>query len=95
MAGVVYEVCSVAARGTERVVVDQVVRLDRLPGDLKEPAFPALGGLRRLVAGQQVLPAEAAPPVLPGQQAHGAGVQRGFHLPAALRPVSGLGGVIG
>jgi hypothetical protein len=57
VAGVVYEVCSVAARGTGRVVVDQVVRLDRLPGDLKEPAFPALGGLRRLVAGQQVLPA--------------------------------------
>jgi len=25
--------------------VDQVVRLDRLPGDPQEPAFPALGGL--------------------------------------------------
>ena len=51
------KVCSVAARGTGRVVVDQVVRLDRLPGDLKEPAFPALGGLGRLNPGQQVLPA--------------------------------------
>jgi transposase len=95
VAGGVYEVCPVAACGAGRVVVDQVVRLDRLPGDLKEPAFPALGGLRRLVAGQQVLPAKAAPAVLPGQQAHGVGVQRGFDLLAALRPVPGQGGVIG
>ena len=45
VAGGVYEVCSVAARGAGRVVVDQVVRLDRLPGDPQEPVFPALGGL--------------------------------------------------
>ncbi len=43
VAGGVYEVCSVVACGAGRVVVDQVVRLDRLPGDLQEPAFPALG----------------------------------------------------
>src|ERR1019366_6455683 len=69
--------------------------LDRLPGDPQEPVFPAPGGLGWLVRGQQVLPAEAAPPVLPGQQAQGTGVQRGFHLLAALRPVPGQGGVIG
>ena len=93
--GGVYEVCSLVARGAGRMVADQVVRRDRLPSDLQEPVFPALGGLGWLVGGQQVFPAEAAPPVLPGQQAHGVGVQRGFDLLAALRPVSGLGGVIG
>src|ERR1019366_2409393 len=45
----VYEVCPVAARGAGRVVVDQVVRRDRLPGDPQEPVFPALGGLGWLV----------------------------------------------
>ena len=95
VAGGVYEVCPVVACGAGRVVVDQVVRLDRLSGDPQEPVFPALGGLGRLVRGQQVLPAQAAPPVLPGQQAHGVRVQRGFHLQAAVRPVIGQGRVIG
>ena len=94
VAGGVYEVCSVVACGAGRVVADQVVRLDRLPGDPQEPVFPALGGLG-LVGGQQVLPAGAAPPVLPGQQAYGIGIQRGCHLLATLRPVPGQGGVIG
>ena len=44
VAGGVYEVCPVAACGAGRVVVDQVVRRDRLPGDPQEPVFPALGG---------------------------------------------------
>ena len=75
--------CPLAPCGAGRVVADEVVRLDRLPGDLQEPVLPALGGLGWLVWGQQVLPAQTAPPVLPGKQAHGAGVQRGFHLSAA------------
>jgi len=91
----VYEVCPLAAYGTGRVVVDQVVRLDCLPGDPQEPVFPALGGLGGLVGVQQVFPAQGAPSVLPGQQADGVGIQWGFHLPAALRPVPGQGGVIG
>ena len=94
VAGGVYEVCPVVACGAGRAVVDEVVRLDRLSGDPQEPVFPALGGLGRLVRGQQVLPAQAAPPFLPGQQAHGVGVQRGFHLQAASRPVIGQGRVI-
>jgi hypothetical protein len=49
VAGGVYEVCSLAACGAGRVAVDQVVRLDRLPGDLQEPVLPALGGLGWLV----------------------------------------------
>ncbi len=56
VAGGVYEVCSLAACGAGRVVVDQVVRRDRLLGDPQEPVFPALGGLRWLVGGQQVFP---------------------------------------
>jgi len=95
VAGGVHEVRSFGSRGGGRVVVDQVVRRDRLLGDPQEPVFPALGGLGGLVGGQQVFPAQAAPPVLPGQQAHGAGVQRGSDLLAALRPVPGQGGVIG
>jgi hypothetical protein len=91
VAGGVYEVCSLAACGPGRVAVDQVIRRDRPPDDLQEPAFPALGGLGWLVWGQQVFPAEAAPAVLPGQQAHGVGVQRGFDLLATLRPVPGQG----
>ena len=43
VAGGVYEVCSLAACGSGRVVVDQVIRRDRPPDDLQEPAFPALG----------------------------------------------------
>ena len=74
VAGGVYEVCPVAACGAGRVVMDQVVRLDRLLRDPQEPAFPALGGLGWLVGGQQVFPAQAAPPVLPGQQVHGVGI---------------------
>jgi hypothetical protein len=42
MAGVVHEVCPGAARGTGRAVVDQVVRRDRFPGDLKEPRLGPL-----------------------------------------------------
>ena len=44
VAGGVYEVCPVAARGAGRVVVDQVVRLDRLPGDLTGTSVPSPGG---------------------------------------------------
>ena len=58
LAGGVYEVCPVAARGSAWLAAkDQVVRHDRLLGDLQEPAFPALGGLGRLIGGEQVLPA--------------------------------------
>jgi hypothetical protein len=51
VAGGVYEVCPVAVCDAGRVVVDQVVRRDRLPGDPQEPVFPALGGLGWLVWG--------------------------------------------
>ena len=57
VAGGVYEVCPVAACGAGRVVVDQVVRRDRLLSDPQEPVLPALGGLGELVGGQQVFPA--------------------------------------
>ncbi len=94
-AGEVYEVCSLTARrGAGRAVVDQVVRLDRLLRHPQEPPLPALGGLGWLVGGQQVLPAQGAPPILLGQQAHGVGVQWGFDLAATLRPVLGQVGVV-
>jgi hypothetical protein len=91
----VHEVCPLAACGAGRVAVDQVARRDRLPGDPQEPAFPALRGLGRLAGGQQVFPAQAAPAVLPGQQAHGVVIQRGLDLLATLRPVPGQVRVIG
>jgi hypothetical protein len=95
VAGGVHEVRPAPSRGGGRGVVDQVVRLDRFPGDPQEPTLPALRGLGRLVGGQQVLPAQTAAAVLPGEQAHGVVIQRGRHLPAALRPVSGQVRVIG
>jgi hypothetical protein len=43
----------------------------------------------------RVFSTQGAPPVLPGQQAHGVGVQWGFDLASALRPVPGQVGVVG
>jgi hypothetical protein len=68
-------------------VVDEVVRRDRLLGDPEVPPFPALRGLRWVLDGQQVVPAQGAPSVLPGQQAQGVGIERGFDLASALCPV--------
>jgi hypothetical protein len=92
LAGGVYEVCPGIVPGGWLAMEYQVVRRDRLPGDLQEPVFPALGGLGRLVRGEQVFPAQAAPPVLPGQQAHDGSIQRGFRLLAAAFPVCGASG---
>ena len=52
-------------------VVDKVAGGYRLAGDLQPPPFPLFGGLGWLIGGQQVVPAERAPRVLPGQQAQG------------------------
>ena len=92
--GRVYEVCSSVARRAGRAVVGQVVHFDRLLCDPLEPPFPALGGLGWLVEVQEVVPAQGAPSRLPGEQADGVGVQRGFDLPSALGPVLGQVGII-
>ena len=92
--GGVYEVCSSVARRAGRAVVGQVVHFDRLLGDPLEPPFPALGGLGWLVEVQEVVPAQGALSRLPGEQADGVGVQRGFDLPSALGPVLGQVGII-
>jgi hypothetical protein len=63
--------------GGSLAVEHQVVRRDRLAGDLQKPAFPAVRRLGRLVWDEQVFPAQGAPSVLPGEQAHDGGIQRG------------------
>ncbi len=49
----------------------------RFPGDLQPPSFPLLGGLRRLIGGQEVFPAQRTARVLPGEQAQRVVVQWG------------------
>jgi hypothetical protein len=76
----VYQVCSLIACPTGLVVVDEVVRRDRLLGDPEVPPFPALRGLGRVLEGQQVVPAQGAPCILLGQQAQGVGIEGGLTL---------------
>src|ERR1700737_3628905 len=67
----------------------------RLAGDVQPPSFPLSGRLGWLFGVKQVVPAQRAYPVLPGEQAQGVAVQRGFDLLAPFGPVSGQRGVIG
>ena len=62
-------------------------------GDLQEPAFPAFGGLGWLIGVSRFSPhgRTVRPVWIAGD---GVGVERGFHLLAAVRPVGGQGGVI-
>ena len=76
-------------------VVDEVVRGYRLAGDLLPPSFPVVRGLRRLIGGEQMIPAERTARILPGEQAQGVIVQRGLDLSPPFGPVVGQGGVIG
>ncbi|HYB37648.1 MAG TPA: hypothetical protein VEF72_19190 [Mycobacterium sp.] len=76
-------------------VVDEVIRGYRPTGDLVPPAFPLIRGLRRLVGGEQVIPAKRATRILPGEQAQGVIVQSGLDLLPPFGPVVGQGGVIG
>ena len=69
MAGGVYETGLITIRCAGSPVVDKVVGGNRLAGDLLPPCFPLVGGLGWLVGGEQVVPAERAAGVLPGEQA--------------------------
>ena len=69
MAGGVHEAGCAATGGAGSPVVDEIAGGYRLAGDLKPPSFPLLRGLRWLIGGEQVIPAERAAPVLPGEQA--------------------------
>jgi len=95
MAGGVHEAGRAMADWAGSSVVDEVAGGYRLAGDLQPPAFPLLRGLRRLIGGEQVVPAERAAPVLPGEQAERVVVQRGFAALPPIRPVAGEGGIVG
>jgi len=94
-AGGVHEAALIIVRWAGSPVVDEVVRGYRLKGDLLPPSFPVVRGLRRLIGGEQVVPAERTTRVLPGEQAQGVVVQWGLGLSPPLGPVLGQGGVIG
>src|SRR6266487_2248499 len=71
LAGCVHEAGLVSAGRAGSPVVGEVAGGYRLAGDLQPPPFPLAGGLGRLVRRQEVVPAERAPRVLPGEQAQG------------------------
>jgi len=91
----VHEADVTIVRWARSPVVDEVVRGYRLKGDLLPPSFPVVRGLRRLIGGEQMVPAERTTRVLPGEQAQGVVVQWGLGLSPPLGPVLGQGGVIG
>jgi len=93
-AGGVYQAGSFPVRRAVPVV-DEAVGGDGPAGRAQPPAFPFPGGLGRLLGAEQVLPAERAAPVLPGEQAQAVAVQRGFHPPPPRGPVVGQVRVIG
>src|SRR5262249_12192336 len=95
LAGWVHEAELVTCGRAGPPLVDEVAGGYRLAGDLQPPPFPLLGGLGWLIRCEQVFPAERAPCVLPGQQAQGVVVRRGFDLLAPGGPVRGQGRVIG
>ena len=74
--------------------MDEVVSDYRLPGDLQPPAFPLVGRLWWLIGGEQLVPAEGAAAVLPGEQAQRVAIQRGFDASSPSGPVLGQGGVV-
>ena len=51
-AGGVHEASWIIVRWAGSPVVDEIVRGDRLTGDLELPPFPVVRGLRRLIGGQ-------------------------------------------
>jgi hypothetical protein len=57
-AGSVHEAGWIIVRWAGSPVVDEVVRGYCLAGDLLPPSFPVVRGLRRLIGGEQVFPAE-------------------------------------
>src|ERR1035441_9929329 len=95
MAGGVHEAGCAATGGAWSPVVDKVAGGYCLAGDLKPPLFPLLRGLRWLIGGEQVIPAEWTAPVLPRQQAERVAVQRGFAALPPAGPVVSQGGIVG
>ncbi len=95
LAGCVYQAGLVIVAGAGPPVVGEIAGGYRFAGDVQPPLFPLLGGLGWLIGVQQGVPAQRTCPVLPGEQAQGVAVQRGFDLLAPFGPVSGQGGVIG
>src|SRR6266487_5789427 len=95
VAGGVNQAGRASTGGAWSPVVDEVAGGHCLAGDLEPPSFPLLRGLRRLIGGEQMVPAERTVPVLLGEQAERVVVQRGFAAPSPVGPVVGQGGVVG
>ena len=89
LAGCVHEAGLVTVGGAGSSVVGEIAGGYRPAGDSQPPLFPLLGVLGWLIRRQQVVPAERAAPVLPGEQAQGVSVQRGPCLLAPFGPVPG------
>jgi hypothetical protein len=62
----------------------EVVGRYRPAGELQPPSFPCLRGFGGLVGGQEMIPAQWAARVLPGEQAQRVPIQWGLDLRAPL-----------
>jgi hypothetical protein len=82
-------------RGSLAITSSRTGRLCEARTHAQPPAFSILGGLGRLVGGEQVIPAERTAAVLPGEQTQVVAVQRGFDLSPPCGPVVDHVGVIG
>ena len=91
MAGGVHEAGRAVTGGAGSPVVDEVAGCYRLAGDLEPPSFPLLRGLRRLVGGEQVVPAERTVPVLPGAGREHCFIRALIVLPQAAGQIRNLG----
>ena len=76
-------------------VVERGFRLVRFFVHPRLPPFPAFWDWGGWVGDQQVFPAQGAPSVLLGQQAHGVGVQGGFAFAGGRGQVSARLGLSG
>jgi hypothetical protein len=64
----VYQACRVPVRGVISPVVGEMIGGDGSFDHVQPPALPLVRGLRWLVGGEQVIPAQGAAAVLLGQQ---------------------------
>ena len=78
VAGGVYEAGLVPVRWARSPNIEEIVGDYRLAGDLQPPPFPFGWGLRWLIGGQQMISAQWASCVLPGEQAQRVAIEWWF-----------------
>ena len=93
MAGGVHQASIV--RCARSPVVGQIFGGDGAFDDAQPPSFPLVRRLRGLIGGEQMVRAQRAATVLPGEQAQVVAVQCGWDLASPRDPVAGQFRVVG